>query len=142
MKAINPIFNSNLKKSVTNGTPDIKKRAKTKEEGRKERCDRKKDVKIPFTEEERILVKKLARKRNLEPTPYCSFLVKQALTKKYVFPICEYNPKGKPYPAKLESYYHDLLFDYTLQWDCSFKEAAYRIIRFMLDLESRQYYGQ
>ncbi|MDM5196780.1 hypothetical protein QUF79_01615 [Fictibacillus enclensis] len=36
---------------------------------------------------------------------------------------------------KLESYFHDLLFEYKVQWDCSLKEAAYRIVSYMMTLE-------
>ncbi|MCS0824765.1 hypothetical protein NX029_12355 [Cytobacillus firmus] len=138
MKAINPIFNNKNKNklSVTH-TPNVRKKPVTRAEGRKERCDKKKDVKIPFNDEERVLIKRLAKMRGLEPTPYCTLLIKKALKEEHHFPPCYYNPKGKPYPAKLEVHYHDHLFDYKVKWDCSLKEAAYRIISFMLTIERR-----
>lgn len=138
MKHLNPLFtNQNSKKNNVNQGANIRKKTITKKEGRKERCDRKKDVKIPFNEDERKLIKHLARQNNLDPTPYCTLLIKKALKGNYVFPECLYNPKGKPYPAKLESYYFDLLFDYKIEWDCSLKESAYRIISFMIKDQRR-----
>ncbi|MBU8732547.1 hypothetical protein KM915_21085 [Cytobacillus oceanisediminis] len=138
MKAINPLFNGKTQhKNPGISTSNVRKKPVTKQEGRKIRCDKKKDVKIPFSDSERILVKKLSKLRNMEPTPYCTYLLKKGLKGEYTFPTCSYEPKGKPYPAKLESHYHDLLFNYKVDWDCSLKESAYRIIRFMLNLERR-----
>lgn len=134
-KPLNPIFNNNHKKKedpllIRN----VRKKPITKDEGRKTRIDKKKDVKIPLSDEERKLIKRLANRRGLQPTPFCSLLVKKALTEYKNAQIFEYSydPKGKPYPAKLEVYYHDLLFDKTVEWDCSLKEAAYRLLKFML----------
>ncbi|MGG3574601.1 hypothetical protein ABES25_05625 [Bacillus gobiensis] len=64
------------------------------------------------------------------------------MKEKYDFPETVYDPKGKPYPAKLETYYYDLLFDYKINWVCSLKESAYRIISFMLRIEARDIYDQ
>ncbi|WP_235998336.1 hypothetical protein [Heyndrickxia sporothermodurans] len=85
------------------------------------------------------MIKTLAKKRGLEPTPYCTYLLKKALKGNYHFPECSYDPKGQPYPAKLEEHYHDLLFNnYKVQWDCSLKKAAYRMVSYMLTIESRE----
>jgi hypothetical protein len=95
-------------------------------------------VKIPFNQNERKLIKELAKKRGLDPTPYCTYLLIQALESNATFPECYYDPKGQPYPAKLDQHFHDLLFTYRVQWDCSLKESAYRIVSYMLTLESRE----
>ncbi|MFC0274794.1 hypothetical protein ACFFIX_26135 [Metabacillus herbersteinensis] len=139
MEPLNPIFdNKPIKNNSFNQLPIVRKKPITKAEGRDERCDKRKDVKIPFNENERKLIKELAKKRGLEPTPYCTFLINKALKGSYHFPESPYDPKGKPYPAKLEKYFHDLLFDYKVQWDCSLKESAYRIISFMLVMERKE----
>lgn len=138
MNVLNPLFNKNKdNKTKQPNTSNVRKQPITKVEGRKERCDKKKDVKIPFTEDERKLIKELSRKRNLDPTPYCSLLLKKGLKEKRFYPHCPYDPKGKPYPAKLEQHYHDLLFTFKVEWDCSLKESAYRIISYMLKEERR-----
>ncbi|MGM0877787.1 MAG: hypothetical protein ACQEWV_24370 [Bacillota bacterium] len=139
MKPLNPIFDNNVTKNNTfNLTPNVRKKPITKAEGRKERCDKRKDVKIPFNQSERKLIKELAKKRGLDPTPYCTFLLIKALKTNYHFPECSYDPKGQPYPAKLDQHFHDLLFNYKVEWDCSLKESAYRIVSFMLSIESRE----
>lgn len=82
------------------------------------------------------MIKKLAKEKGVDPTPYCTYLLKKALKGNYEFPECNYDPKGKPYPAKLDIYNYDLLFNYKVKWDCSMKESAYRIISFMIIIES------
>ncbi|MED4456156.1 hypothetical protein [Metabacillus fastidiosus] len=138
MKPLNPIFNNKAANSSLTNTSNVRKKPITKEEGRKERCDKLKHVKIPFNEKERMLIKQLAKKRGLDPTPYIGFLLMKALKRNYDFPECVYKPQGQPYPAKISIYYHDLLFDYKVKWDCSLKESAYRIVSFMLEKERRE----
>lgn len=138
MKPINPIFINQKEKSHPLVTvTKVRKKPITKEDGRKTRCDKKKDVKVPFSAEERELIKRISHKKGLDPTPYCTQLIKKALRGKHQFSEVAYDPKGKPYPVKLEEYFHEQLFEYTVLWDCSLREAAYRILSFMLDLEVR-----
>lgn len=85
-------------------------------------------------------MKRFAKVNQLDPTPFCTLLVKKGVSGQYNIPKKRYDPKGKPYPAKLEAYYHDQLFEYTIKWDCSLKEAAYHILIFMLEQESRKPY--
>ncbi|MGP0689642.1 hypothetical protein ACW5UC_24155 [Priestia aryabhattai] len=138
MKPLNPIFDKQIRnESKVNNSHNIRKKPVTKAEGRKERCDKKKDVKVPFSLSERQLIKQLAKNKGTDPTPYCTQLIKKAMKEKYIFPEVIYDPKGKPYPVKLEGYFHDQLFEYKILWDCSLKEAAYRILSFMLHMEVR-----
>lgn len=116
---------------------NARKKPITKAEGREERCDKKKDIKIPFSENERKLIKRLAKMDRMTPTSFCTSLIKKVLTTNNNYPIVHYDPKGKPYPVKLEKYYHDKIFDYTVEWDCSLKEAAYRIISLVLKERSK-----
>lgn len=139
MEPINPIFTKKTSRSILETKKEIvRKKPITKMEGRKERSDKKKDVKIPFNPQERRLLKILAKKMGLDPTPYCSILVKKGLQEFKDFPIRPYDPKGQPYPAKLEKVYHDQLFEMKVRWDCSLKEAAYRILAFMLEEEVKR----
>ncbi|AYV72886.1 MULTISPECIES: hypothetical protein [Niallia] len=64
MELLNPIFNSsNRPKEIPSIKENVQKRSITKEEGRQTRSDKKKDVKIPLSEEERQMVKRVARRR-------------------------------------------------------------------------------
>lgn len=139
MKPLNPFFKDiPSKEKDLSHKVNVRKKPITKDEGRKVRCDKKKDVKIPFTPDERQLIKELAKKRGLDPTPYCSYLLIKALRSNYEFPEVYYDPKGKPYPAKLDEYFHEELFKLKVKWDCSLKESAYRIVSYMLYKESRE----
>ncbi|MGI8352627.1 hypothetical protein NiCM35_23015 [Niallia circulans] len=63
MELLNPIFNSsNRPKEIPSIKENVQKRSITKEEGRQTRSDKKKDVKIPLSEEERQMVKRVARR--------------------------------------------------------------------------------
>lgn len=138
MKPLNPMFQNKEKVHPKPEVQNVRKKTITKSEGRRERCDKKRDVKIPFNEKERRLIKYLSRKRGMLPSPYCTYLMKKALNSNHNYFETPYDPKGKPYPAKLEKYYHEKLFEYTVEWDCSLKESAYRIITFMLIKEMRE----
>jgi hypothetical protein len=131
MKPLKPIFDS---KTTINHSFDEVSIAQKKTIIK----DTHKMVKIPFNQNERKLIKELAKKRGLDPTPYCTHLLIQALESNAWFPECYYDPKGQPYPAKLDQHFHDLLFTYRVQWDCSLKESAYRMVSYMLTLESRE----
>ncbi|UQZ75246.1 hypothetical protein C2I17_12270 [Niallia circulans] len=64
MELLNPIFNSsNRPKEIPSIKENVQKRSITKEEGRQTRSDKKKDVKIPLSEEERQMVKRVARRK-------------------------------------------------------------------------------
>ena len=64
MELLNLIFNSsNRPKEIPSIKENVRKRSITKEEGRQTRSDKKKDVKIPLSEEERQMVKRVARRR-------------------------------------------------------------------------------
>ncbi|MDM5196781.1 hypothetical protein QUF79_01620 [Fictibacillus enclensis] len=86
MKPINPLFDKKTPVSITVENPsNVRKKAKTKAEGRKVRCDKKKDVKVPFTPYERQLIKTLAKTRGQDPTPYLTDLIKKGLTSPFSF---------------------------------------------------------
>ena len=103
---------------------------------RKKRSDAKNDVKIPFNEEERRKIKVLARKHNTSPTQYVSSLLKIGLMRGKAYPPVAYSATGKKsIHAKLSESDYEQLFACTVEWDCSYREAAYRIINQMLKHE-------
>ncbi len=105
---------------------------------RKVRKDKKHDIQIPLTEEQRRLIKVLARNRRMTPTSFCSMLLKNALIRNHDYPEVQYpSSKSKTCHAKFEEDYFEMLFGYTVRWDCSLKKAAHRILLEMLRQESR-----
>ncbi|MGE6756003.1 hypothetical protein ACQKFO_21615 [Rossellomorea sp. NPDC071047] len=128
--ALNPIFRKEISKKETE---KIIGKPKVSSQPRKQRSDKKYDVKIPLTPEEREAVRRMAMRSEEYPTNLCTELVKRGLQRGLPFPVVNY-PSGssKCYPAKLEKEYIDLINDWQIKWDCSRKQAAHRILIGML----------
>lgn len=106
-----------------------------KDKPRKKRCDAKFDIRVYVTEEEKRIIKYLAYKANMPVTPFCTLLLKKALTMNFDFPEVVYKASGKPVEIKLEKEFNDILMNHTFDWDCSKRKAAHRILSFVLKLE-------
>jgi hypothetical protein len=114
-----------------NNNSEVKKQRKT-------RSDKKDDIKIPLTIEQRILVRKFANKNEMAPTPYTGHILKKGLSRGIPFP-----EPAVPYPskstisfhAKLEVHFLNKLDEWAILWDCSRRKAAYRILMGMLKVE-------
>ena len=115
---------------------------------RQTRSDKKHDIKINLTMEQRQLLKRITKykkdstvnKDEITQTSVCTQLLKKALLlKKKDFPEVTY-PKSdsKKGRAKLEEKYYNLLFEYTVKWDCSYAKAAHRIFLYALEMEAKQ----
>lgn len=115
---------------------------------RQTRSDKKHDIKINLTMEQRQMLKRLTKniwdrtvnKDEITQTYVCTQLLKKALLmKKTDFPEVKY-PKSdsKKGRAKLEEKYYNLLFEYTVKWDCSYAKAAHRIFLYALEMEVKQ----
>lgn len=103
---------------------------------RKKRSDAKNDVKIPFDTLERQRIKGLAKKYKTTPTQYVTSLLKLGLTRGKTFPHVSYSATNKKsIHAKLDDVDYGNLFECTVEWDCSNREAAYRIVSQMLKHE-------
>lgn len=110
---------------------------------RKTRSDKKTDIKIPLISEQRVRIRKYSMNSKMAATNYCSYLVKKGLDRAIPFPIPIVNyPSGSDlsFHVKLEESYIALLDDLCVEWDCSRKKAAYRILVTMLDAEG-VFYG-
>lgn len=130
---INPMFQSKSKHPVT------KVQHEKVNEIRKTRSDKKTDVKVPVTLEQKKLLRRAARSANFkEVTPFVSFAVKRGLARQ------AFNPKFKHfYPSdssitvhvKLESRYIDMLDDLCIEWDCSRRQAAYSVLFTIVEMD-------
>lgn len=138
MESINPMFlpkKSQKARSLSSATK-VRKQPITKAEGRKVRRDKKYPVKIMLTSQQRKAIRILAYEAGLCPTQYCTELLKKGLQRDYDYPECDYPASSAlSFPAKLEEEYRQLLFRYSVKWDCSLKRAAHRIFMTILSLE-------
>ncbi|MDQ0271882.1 hypothetical protein [Cytobacillus purgationiresistens] len=64
---------------------------------------------------------------------------KALLLEKKDFPEVPY-PKSdsKKGRAKLEERYYNMLFEFTVKWDCSYAKAAHRIFVYALEMDGRE----
>lgn len=133
MTSLNPMFNRSNTKSRVNTEKAPKTNNNIKD--RKKRSDAKIDVKIPFSDAERKMIKQQAKMKNSSPTQYVSNLLVVGLTRGKAFPIVSYSATHKKsIHAKLKPSDHQKLFDCSVEWDCSLREAAYRITSLMINM--------
>jgi hypothetical protein len=142
--SLNPMFRRDLNQKETNNlkkqgqAPDVPSlEPKPK---RKTRSDKKYDVKIPLTLDQRRMIRLQAAKKEIYPTHLCTHLIKKGLERGIPFPEIPYpSSSDRSYPAKLESGFIDQLTEWTIEWDCSRKQAAHRILIGMLKAEGECY---
>lgn len=99
---------------------------------RKVRSDKKWDIKIPLTLEQRRIIKRLAQAEGMYPTNYCTYVVKKGLTRGLFFPAeeqCYPADSDLCYPVKLEERFLTQLDEWVIKYDYrSRRQAAYRIL--------------
>lgn len=96
---------------------------------RKKRSDAKIDVKIPLTTTERQQIRLLAKTKNQSTTECATDLILLYISRKWHFKEVEYSSADKKFVhAKFKQTDYDDLFGYAVKWDCSVREAAYRIL--------------
>ncbi|WP_019156854.1 hypothetical protein [Robertmurraya massiliosenegalensis] len=134
MKSLNPMFN---RRTSQKKPPQNPQKPNITSTPRKKRSDAKNDIKIPLSLEQRQILKKLAKTRGLSMTTYCSEVLALYLRRKTEYRRVEYSPTDKKsVHAKLHQPDYDVLFEYSVKWDCSLRQAAHRIITTVLKVES------
>ena len=138
--SFNPMFSNKRrnknKVSIVRNLEDGQGSAAASE--RKPRSDKKTDIKIPLTKEQRIIVRRMARQYNMDPTPFTEYLVKKGLARGIPFgKPREAYPSGSQlsFHARLEANFLEKLDNWRIEWDCSRREAAYRILMGMINAE-------
>lgn len=136
MKAsLNPMFNRTA--APTKRATNLPKPNKEPVH-RKKRSDAKIDIKIPLSPEQRQVLKRLAKRYRTSPTGYCSNLLGLFLRRRTEYRLVQYSPTNqKTVHAKLSQSDHDILFEYSVKWDCSLRQAAHRILTTAINVESR-----
>ncbi|MDP4087548.1 MAG: hypothetical protein Q8934_23580 [Bacillota bacterium] len=134
MESLNPMFSkNNLQNTKITKVP----KPNNEPVQRKKRSDAKHDVKIALSTEQRQITKMLAKRHHLSPTTYCSQLLGLFLIKNTDFQPVEYSPTDKrSVHANLSAAEYKLLFDYSVKWDCSIRQAAHRILTIAIKVES------
>ncbi|QKE76121.1 hypothetical protein HPK19_25295 (plasmid) [Arthrobacter citreus] len=124
MDTFNPMFNECIKGNnhiISAKTQQLKK-------VRKERSDKKKDIRILLKPEIKQLIKKLSFQYNTYPTILTTDILTEALYRIREFDEVEY-PIGSKHlvVAKLDKETFKILQGYCVEWDCSIRKAAHRV---------------
>jgi hypothetical protein len=133
-KHLNPMLNDNRKKPEYYKLP-IQSNVGANNENRKTRTDKKVDITIPLSENEKRLVKTKAHRRKVSQSNLCTDIVKKALLRSYEYKDVEYKDHKDRVHCKLEDDYYQMLVKYAVDWNCSIRQAAHRIFANIMFLE-------
>lgn len=143
MNRFQPQMDERSLKTKLSFTPTVSLKSLSKtnsnQKKRKTRSDKKTDIKVPVTSKQKQKLMILARLESSKSREYISVtkiasrLVKKGLFEYENFPEIEYDPSLKTVHVKLELFFVEHLFNFQLQWDTSMREAAARILYFMLE---------
>ncbi|ADC52275.1 hypothetical protein BpOF4_21399 (plasmid) [Alkalihalophilus pseudofirmus OF4] len=117
---------------------DHLKSTQTAKPKRKIRSDKKIDIKVPITIEQKQKLKILARLESVKTnervsiTQMASMLVQEGLVQYESFPENTYDASLNTIHVKLTSFYAEQLFNFELEWDVSKREAAAKILSYIL----------
>lgn len=133
MESLNPMFQ---KKRVGQLKSVNVRKSEPKDVNRKIRSDKKFDVKVPMEVEDRVYLRKLARSSMMYPTHYSSELVRKGLYLDMEFGYYSY-PSSSPvsFHVKLIKSDFERLKTLSIEWDCSLRRAAHRVLKTMMDIE-------
>lgn len=100
---------------------------------KKSRSDKKKDVKIPITDDmyKQILI--VSRKEGFTPTQFSTRTFSETLLNKSEFPDVEYDSgTGTFIHVKLNLEIYNMLVELSVAWRCSIRKAAHKIFDYAL----------
>jgi hypothetical protein len=111
--------------------PRYEKEKKTEPKPRKERKDKKNDIKAYMSLEDYKFLKRQARDHKMSLTAHCSLIVKSELTNETYFDECQYEKGEKLIHVTLEKDYLEIFDHISLEkWNgLSRRKTAYRILK-------------
>ncbi|GKU82585.1 hypothetical protein [Niallia sp. NCCP-28] len=97
---------------------------------RKQRIDKKHDIKIQLSAADKVLLKQEARKHNLKLTPFLEMLVKQELSKSHQYDNSFfYDRSGSFVHVKLAGVFFEMIQSMSDEMDLTYREVVHRIIK-------------
>lgn len=123
----------------TKKVPVVKSEPKTVKKTRKKRSDAKKDIKVPVSPNEKKLLKMMAFQKTGTPsiTQLSSSLVKEGLELSYIkfAPAAKYPQQKDFIHVRLSQADFKALLELSIEWNCSIRKAAHRILLTILQEE-------
>ncbi|MDD9309794.1 hypothetical protein PUS82_00415 [Cytobacillus firmus] len=128
---LNPMFN---RKKPRRPSPPVSENVRKE---RKQRSDKKFDIKVPLNDRQLRIFRALAYKHGMTDTAYAAYLVVKGMDYNLDFEEVEYKNFPETVHAKLTKEEHERLFQYDLIWNNrSMRKTAHRILIGMLDFLS------
>ncbi|QOY38000.1 hypothetical protein AWH56_010780 [Anaerobacillus isosaccharinicus] len=127
---INPMFNSQPKSAV-------KEKSETSKP-RKQRSDKKHDIKIVVSKVDKRRVLYNSRLRGLSEKKYCTELVRKAFEYNYEFYEVDYPESNLTVHINPDAELYTEIVNKSVDWQCSIRRAAFKIFREAIRLESEE----
>ncbi|GAE27116.1 hypothetical protein JCM9140_3232 [Halalkalibacter wakoensis JCM 9140] len=109
---------------------------KKKDVSRRTRSDKKRDIKIPVTKDEKEFIIRASIERRETETEYCTKVLKTALSRHSEFYEVEYQNLKDTVHVKVDVFLEEQIAYYAALWGCrSIRKVAHRIFMQELRLE-------
>ncbi len=107
-----------------------------KDVSRRTRSDKKRDIKIPVTKEEKLFIIRASIERKESETDYCTQLLKSSLSRNREFEEVEYRNLEDTVHVKVNAFLEEQIAYYAALWGWrSMRKVAHRIFKQSLRLE-------
>ncbi|MFD2512115.1 hypothetical protein ACFSUR_28760 [Halalkalibacter alkalisediminis] len=107
-----------------------------KDVSRRTRSDKKRDIKIPVTKEEKLFIIRASIERKESETDYCTQLLQSSLSRNREFEEVEYVNHKETVHVKVNAFLEEQITYYAALWGCrSIRKVTHRIFMQSLRLE-------
>lgn len=130
-----PLVSQVQKDTVVKEQIDKRPLTNKQHQRRKTRCDKKYDIRIPVSEEEKYWIRLLSKNSGLSMTQWTSQLINNSLLNNSHFQVIPYRDSDNIVHAKVDQETYKDLIHLSAKWNCSIRRAAHRVFKHMLILE-------
>lgn len=95
---------------------------------RKTRSDKKADIRVPISAEDRAFILYNARSKRQSMTAFCTDIVRTQLQQTHYFYSWPYEQSDHNVHIKADADIFQQIVQLSADWDCSLRAAAYRIL--------------
>ena len=95
---------------------------------RKQRSDKKVDIRVPVTDSDREFILWSSRSRRESMTKFCTEVVQNYIANGFDFKEHPYVKTDFEVHVKADETLYKKIVDYSVKWNCSIREATHRIL--------------
>ncbi|MBP3953632.1 hypothetical protein [Bacillus suaedae] len=115
MKRLNPMLNE-------------QRRPRKPSINRKTRSDKKVDIRVPITDQDREFILWNARSRRMSMTAFCTEIIQIQIQRNQEFHPRPYEHTDFIVHVKADEELYRHIVNYSIKWSCSIREATHRIL--------------